>query len=93
MFVDWTKHLPEQQDKIDFEKRLRYNHKEVLNRILQILDEDERSLNRSEVDPKAYEVANWSNLQAHKNGYRAHLNRMKKLIESVDNQILLDQKG
>jgi len=86
MLLDWTKNLGSEQDKEDFQRRVQ-NSKEVLDRLSEILTEYEKSLDRSETDLKTYDVPNWDYKQAHKNGYRACLYRIKELI-NLDQRII-----
>lgn len=85
MYTVWTKHIVgDTEEKTRFETSLR-NSKWVLDRQTEILNEMEASLDRSETNPKTYEIPNWEYRQAHNNGYRQCLQLIKKLIN-------LDQK-
>ena len=80
MFTDWSKHLSNDKDKLDFERYV-YNSKRLLERIKEILTEKGEALERSEVNIKTYETPNWQYRQAHKNGYRECLNTIKTLVD------------
>lgn len=80
MNLAWTKHLKDPEEKQKFEKDLIHSQN-VLHRLLQLLDEEENSLNRSETDIKTFDSPNWAYLQAYKNGYRACLKIIKKLVD------------
>lgn len=79
MITRWTAHLPE-DDKNNFKRRI-YESKDVLERLLKIIEEDEATLDRSELNPKAYESPSWAYLQAHKNGMRQYICQVKTLID------------
>lgn len=81
----WTKHLEDLNEKAEFEKTV-LGSKRVLNRLKDILNEQEEALNINEVSPKNYEIPNWDYKQAHSNGYRQCLNVLKKLID-LDQQL------
>lgn len=85
MYLDWTKHLSDPEDAARFQNTV-LGAKPVLNRLKDLLTEYERSLDRSEMDVTTYESPNWDYKQAHKNGYRACLNRIKELI-NLDQRI------
>ena len=85
MYTMWTKHLEDPQERVEFEKTI-FGSKRVLNRLKDILKEQEDALNIGEVSPKNYEVPNWDYKQAHSNGYRQCLNVLKKLVD-LDQQL------
>jgi len=80
MYVAWTKNL-RTADEIQSFKNQIISSKDVLDRVIQLLNEEEATLDRSEIDPKNYDQNNWAYRQAHKNGYRAGLAFVKKLID------------
>lgn len=84
MYTEWTKHLKTPEEKAQFVDSL-IGSKRVLDRLSQLLEEHEQTLERSETSLTAYDLPNWDYRQAHKNGYRAHLNAVKKLI-NLDQQ-------
>lgn len=90
MILDWIKHLPKQEDKDNFQKEVE-GARRVLDRLSDILREDEAVLNRSEISLKSYEIPNWDYRQAHKNGARAQLYRVLELI-NLDQRIQNDHK-
>lgn len=79
MISRWTQHLKDQEDIERFKNSL-LGQKWLLNRLSEILEEEEQSLDRSETTNKVYENSNWAYLQAHKNGYRQALSVLKKLV-------------
>lgn len=83
MYLDWTKNLKTDEDKTKFQSSL-MSGKTALDRLLEILQEYENSLERSEIDPKVFDTPNWAYLQAYKNGYRACLSKIKTLINLDD---------
>lgn len=83
MITKWTSHL-KVEDKKQFEDEVK-GSKRVLDRLKDILNESEKELDRSETNPKTYDIPNWDYRQAHNNGYRQCLYIMKKIVD-------LDQK-
>ena len=86
MYLDWTKHLTNAEEKESFEKEI-LGARRVLERQSAILNEYEKSLDKSEIDLNTYETPNWDYKQAHKNGYRACLYRIRDLI-NLDKRII-----
>lgn len=84
MYVGWTKHLQDAQDKGRFETQV-YASKPVLDRLIQLLDDEEKGVDMSEMSISDYDKPNWDYKQAHKNGYRAGL-RMIKMMVDLDQQ-------
>ena len=80
MYTAWTKHIKEEKAKEDFINEVKSSRK-VLWRLQQLLDEEENAVDRSELDIKTFDLPNWENRQAYKNGYRASLRMLKKLID------------
>lgn len=80
MYTKWTQHLKDPEEKQRFLNEIQ-GSKSVLERLKQLMDEEELILNRSEMDPSCYNVPSWSHFQAHKNGYRQALFKHKKLID------------
>ena len=78
MYTDWTKNLKNQEDKDRFENSL-IGSKIVMDRLVELIDEYEKSLTRSETDVRTFETPGWAYKQAYKNGYRACLQKMKEL--------------
>ena len=89
MYTMWTKHLEDSNEKVEFEKTI-MGSKRVLNRLKDILGEQEAALNIGEVTPKNYDSPSWAYKQAHSNGYRQCLNVLKKLVD-LDQQQFPDQ--
>ena len=87
MYTDWTKHISDKDEKAAFEKEIR-SSVEVLRRLKKLLEDKEATLERSELDPTAYNSPSWAYLQAHKNGYRSALNHLKQLctLDPKDNK-------
>lgn len=78
--IDWTKHLQDPDKKEAFEKTLR-NNTLVIARLRDIVDEWEATLLNEETLPNQYSVANWTELQAHRNGNREMIKRVKNLLD------------
>lgn len=84
MYTKWTQHLKDPEEKQRFQNEIQ-GSKHVLEHLMTLLDEEEAVLNRSEIDPVCYNSPSWSSLQAHKNGFRQCLYRIKKII-NLDQQ-------
>ncbi len=80
MYIDWTKHLKDQEEKSKFTQQIQ-SAKEVLDRVKAILAEKLNTLDRSEVDMETYNTPNWAERQAHKNGQRSSLMFLLKLVD------------
>jgi hypothetical protein len=80
MYTKWTQHLKDEEEKARFENTI-LSSKKVLDRLIQILDEEEQALDRSELDIKSFDHPGWAYKQAFKNGYRSSLGVLKKLID------------
>ena len=85
MYTMWTKHLEDSEEKLKFEKTVLGSGR-VLDRLKDILQEQEDALNIGEVSPKNYDTPSWAYKQAHSNGYRQCLNVLKKLVD-LDQQL------
>ena len=75
----WTKHLKTEEEKEQFNKRLK-SSRYVLGRLQELLDEEKAGLEAAEISPKIYETPNWDYKQAHTNGFKAALKMVSKLI-------------
>lgn len=80
MYTKWTQHLTDPEEKLRFQNEIQ-SSKHVLEHLMTLLFEEEMILNRSEIDPVAYSSPSWSHLQAHKNGFRQCLYKIKKIID------------
>ena len=79
MITTWTHHLKDEAEKLQFEKSLR-SSRWILDRLNEILEEMDVSLDHQEISPKAYDNPNWAYKQAHLNGFRQCLVKISKLI-------------
>lgn len=84
MMSMWTKNLKSPEEKDRFENSLK-GSKIVLDRLTELLTEEESEIDRSELNVDTYETSNWASKQAHKNGQRASLRKIKNLI-NLDQQ-------
>lgn len=87
MFTKWTEHLKDPQEQEQFRNRLRAA-KPILERLSEVLKQEQENTARSELNPKVYDIANWAYLQADMNGYKRAIAFIHKLID-LDQQ---DQK-
>lgn len=84
MYTRWTSHLNTDEEKESFRREI-YSAKGVLERLAQIVNEDEEALDRSETDQRIYDSPNWDYRQAHKNGNRQYM-RAVRLLTDLDQQ-------
>lgn len=80
MYSVWTKHLTDDKEKERFASTVQ-GSKVLLDRLTDILTEMETQLDRFELDPANYDIANWSYKQADANGSRRILRKIKNLID------------
>ncbi len=85
MLTRWTQHLQDPQEKETFKTDIKSSRR-VLERLYDMIEEDEKALDRSEVNPAGYNEPSWAYHQAHKNGLRQYINQMKTILT-------LDPKG
>ena len=84
MYIGWTKHLVDPKSKEEFEKDV-YGSKRILDHLMLLLLEEENTLDRTEMDVKAFDNPNWAYKQAYKNGYRKAISILKTMID-LDHQ-------
>jgi len=84
MMAQWTKNLDKDEDKKNFQNSI-LGSRPVLERLYELLDEEERDLDSSELKEAVYDSPSWSALQAHKNGQRSMIRKIKQLI-NLDQQ-------
>jgi hypothetical protein len=79
MYVGWTSNLD------DNEKELFLNQvqrsKPVLDRVVELIDQETKAIEDTERDPKAYDNPAWPYKQAYKNGMRAGLSIIKQFVD------------
>jgi hypothetical protein len=79
MYSAWTKNLRDPEEVIRFQNTVQ-SAKPVLDRLTQLIEEEENALDRSETDIRVFDLPNWAERQAFKNGCRSYMNTVKKLI-------------
>jgi hypothetical protein len=79
---DWIKSLPE-AERVEFEKSLRHSTT-VLTRLQQIVDEKLFAIEREENSTVIYDTPSWAYKQAHLNGERSGLTKIKNLLSFLD---------
>lgn len=80
--LSWTKHLKDETQKQNFEDLVR-NSTIVLGRLREVLLEQRDELSRKELTEKDFDVPNWSERQAFRNGDRARLEKVLNLLEFI----------
>jgi len=91
VYTKWTSHLSDPEEKQRFENQI-ISAKPVLERLAQLITEDEGNLDKVELGVKQFEVPNWDYRQAYYNGSRASLHSIKKLIDLDQQEITNDRK-
>lgn len=84
MMSQWTKNLSDPKDKERFQSSI-LGSRPVLERLQELLDEEEKDLDSSELKEATYDTPSWAYLQAHKNGQRSMIRKIKTLI-NLDQQ-------
>lgn len=79
MITAWTQNLTSEEEVRQFEAAVR-SSKPILDRLADILKNDDTNLARREVSPSAYDNPNWAYRQAHANGYSACINNILTLL-------------
>ncbi len=80
--VDWIKGLP-LDEQVEFEKTLRHSTY-VLTRLSEILESKLTSIEREENSTVVYDTPSWAFKQAHLNGERSGLTKVKKLLSFLE---------
>lgn len=84
MMILWTNHLKTDEEKKNFQNSFR-GSKIVLDRLSQILSQEEGEITRTELSADTYDNPNWSHKQAFKNGQRSVYRKLQLLI-NLDQQ-------
>lgn len=79
MIPNWTAHLRDPEEKKRFWSYL-YNSRGLLDRLKDMLLEEEASLTQLEIDMETYDSPAWAAKQADINGSRRILRKILKLI-------------
>ncbi len=85
----WTKNLKTDEERTRFESTVRAA-RPVLERMAQLLSEEEVDITRTELSVDSYDNPNWSHKQAFKNGQRNILRKIQTLI-NLDQQKELNE--
>ena len=85
MYTKWTSHLIVPEEKKRFESSI-VGAKLVLDRLKTLVEEEEKAIEQTELDAKAYENPAWAYKQAFKNGAKAAYRSIKKLV-NLDEQV------
>jgi phage terminase large subunit GpA-like protein len=79
MLPQWTLHLKDHEEKKRF-RRYIYSSKGVLDRLRELIEQEEANISRKEYSEGSYDNPSWAALQAHRNGKREALNFVKHLL-------------
>jgi len=88
MYIDWTRHISDPKEKEAFEQSI-LGSKRVLERLMELMDERELSIDVSERGLKQFDNPNWAYKQAFNNGFKSCLGIVKTLID-LDQQVTKD---
>lgn len=80
----WSQNLKTDDERTRFENSV-LGAKSIISRLYDILEEEESEIDRSELTLDTYSTPNWAEKQAHKNGQRAILRKIKNII-NLDQQ-------
>lgn len=79
--LEWFKGYPD--DKKETLEQLLRNSSTVLGRLTEILDQWEAELLRQECNVADYDAPNWTYRQAHRNGDRARIRKLRDLLSFI----------
>jgi hypothetical protein len=79
----WSKHIKDPKKRKEFEQTILASAT-MRERLLQILDEDERSLEASMCSTKDFENASWAYKHAYALGEKSRIKRLRDLLELKD---------
>jgi len=80
MFIEWTKNLKDQDEKSNFENKVK-SSRAVLERLSEIIDDQDRAINTTEISINTFDQPNRALKQAYIQGYKARGNKLKLLID------------
>lgn len=80
MYTKWTSHISDPEEQVRFKNQI-ISAKPVLDRLAQLIREDENNLDRVELSVKQFEVPNWDYRQAFYNGCRTSYTSLKTMID------------
>lgn len=84
MMTLWTNHLKTSEEKENFNNSV-IGSRPVLDRLSQILRQEDGEITRTELSVDAYDNPNWSHKQAFKNGQRSVYRKLQLLL-NLDQQ-------
>lgn len=79
VITKWTSHLSTDEEKQRFKNDI-LSARSVLERLEQMLKEEEGYLSQAEISSKIYDTPNWAYKQAHTNGFKGALNMLYKIL-------------
>lgn len=79
MITAWTNHLQTEEEKERFKESLLHS-RWLFDRLTQLLDQMDKSLENQELSTKAYDSPNWQYRQADCNGSKRMIRKIKQLI-------------
>ena len=80
MQTRWTTHLKHVDDKDEFKQYVK-QHPRILERLVQLIDNDIASVLKDTADEQSFTLPAWSEYQAFKMGEIARLQKMKALVD------------
>lgn len=80
--LPWVRHLQDSDSKQKFEQSVRASVT-ALSRLHDLLEEEERAILNLETTPADFESGSWAFKQAYRNGQKAQIKELKKLLAFV----------
>lgn len=76
----WTKHLKSDEQKQTFEQSIRASTT-IVNRLREILDEEERALDAQTIGVKEFDNPSWAYKQAYRLGEKNRISKLRELLD------------
>lgn len=77
--IEWTRHLKDEKQKLDFENAVR-NSSVMSLRLIDLLAEWETEIRRKQIGGESFTVPNWAYKQAYLCGELARIQKLKDLF-------------
>lgn len=77
--IEWTRHLKDEKQKLDFENAVR-NSSVMSLRLIDLLAEWETEIRRKQIGGESFTVPNWAYQQAYLCGELARIQKLKDLF-------------
>lgn len=88
MISAWTRHLHTEQEKELFKNQV-LGSKQVLKRLQELINEIDAEQDKIERNTQIYDNPNWAYRQAHLNGFKDCLHKMKVIVNPDEPEITI----